>query len=65
MLASEGDSPVLSVSGGVAVFPEDGETPTMLLRAADKALYQGKVRPSQAAQPPKQAVPEPQAANLF
>jgi len=41
-LATEGDKPVLSVSGGVAVFPRDGDSPTMLLRAADQALYVSK-----------------------
>jgi diguanylate cyclase (GGDEF)-like protein len=64
-LATDGDSPTLSVSGGVAVFPQDGETPTMLLRAADKALYQGKVRPPQAPSTKHVAVDEPKAANLF
>jgi diguanylate cyclase (GGDEF)-like protein len=34
--------PALSLSGGVAVFPRDGESPTLLLRAADKLLYQAK-----------------------
>lgn len=41
-LVAEGDKPVLSVSGGVAVFPRDGDSPTMLLRAADQALYGSK-----------------------
>ena len=41
-LATEGDKPVLSISGGVAVFPRDGDSPTMLLRAADQALYVSK-----------------------
>jgi len=30
------------VSGGVAVYPRDGETPTLLMRAADRALYEAK-----------------------
>ena len=34
--------PKLSVSGGFAVFPEDGESATMLLRAADTSLYMAK-----------------------
>jgi diguanylate cyclase (GGDEF)-like protein len=37
-------SPTLSVSGGVAVFPDDGESPTILLRAADRKLYENKAR---------------------
>lgn len=41
-LALDIHAPRLSVSGGVAVFPEDGESPTMLLRAADSALYAAK-----------------------
>ena len=41
-LAADADSPSLSVSGGVAVFPKDGDSPTMLLRAADQALYNTK-----------------------
>lgn len=32
----------ISVSGGVAVFPRDGSSPTQLLRAADKLLYEAK-----------------------
>ena len=34
--------PRISISAGVATFPEDGETPQVLLKAADKALYQAK-----------------------
>lgn len=41
-LAADPVSPAVSVSGGVSVFPDDGETPTVLLRAADQALYQAK-----------------------
>lgn len=36
--------PSMSISGGVAVFPRDGESPTLLLRAADKLLYEAKAR---------------------
>jgi diguanylate cyclase (GGDEF)-like protein len=43
-LAADADSPVLSVSGGIATFPEDGETPTLLLRHADAQLYDVKTR---------------------
>jgi diguanylate cyclase (GGDEF)-like protein len=41
-LAAATDRPALSVSGGVAVFPRDGHSPTLLLRAADTALYEAK-----------------------
>lgn len=43
-LAADPDKPAVSVSGGLAVFPRDGDTPTLLLRAADKALYEAKAR---------------------
>jgi diguanylate cyclase (GGDEF)-like protein len=43
-LAADPDRPALSVSGGVAVFPRDGDTPTLLLRAADQSLYESKAR---------------------
>ncbi|HKN75264.1 MAG TPA: GGDEF domain-containing protein [Candidatus Acidoferrum sp.] len=38
-LAAEAEVPALSVSAGVAAFPEDGDTPEKLLGAADRALY--------------------------
>ena len=38
-LASETEAPTLSVSAGVAAFPEDGDTPEKLLGSADRALY--------------------------
>jgi len=38
-LAAEAENPVLSVSAGVAAFPEDGDSPEKLLGAADRALY--------------------------
>jgi diguanylate cyclase (GGDEF)-like protein len=41
-LARDGAVPVLSVSGGHAVFPRDGDSPTLLLRAADQRLYAAK-----------------------
>jgi len=41
-LAAFDERPRLSISGGVAVFPRDGDSPTLLLRAADAALYQHK-----------------------
>ena len=52
-LATEGDKPVLSISGGIAVFPRDGDSPTMLLRAADQVLYVSKTDGKKAkAKPP-------------
>lgn len=41
-LQDDGDQPRLSVSAGIAVYPRDGGTPTTLLSAADRALYQNK-----------------------
>jgi diguanylate cyclase (GGDEF)-like protein len=41
-LKVEGVVPTLSVSGGHAVFPRDGDSPTLLLRAADQKLYAAK-----------------------
>src|SRR5712671_4644106 len=38
-LSTEPEHPALSVSAGVAAFPEDGDTPEKLLGAADRALY--------------------------
>jgi diguanylate cyclase (GGDEF)-like protein len=38
-LAAEPEHPALSVSAGVAAFPEDGDSPEKLLGAADHALY--------------------------
>ena len=38
-LAAETEAPALSVSAGVAAFPEDGDTPEKLLGTADRALY--------------------------
>jgi diguanylate cyclase (GGDEF)-like protein len=38
-LAGEPENPPLSVSAGVAAFPEDGDSPEKLLGAADHALY--------------------------
>jgi diguanylate cyclase (GGDEF)-like protein len=43
-LAAEPERPTLSVSAGVAAFPEDGDTPEQLLSAADRALYGRKNR---------------------
>lgn len=41
-LAADSSTPTVAVSGGVAVFPRDGDSPTLLLRAADKLLYRAK-----------------------
>src|SRR3989475_3503450 len=38
-LTAETEVPALSISAGVAAFPEDGDTPEKLLGAADRALY--------------------------
>ena len=43
-LSGETETPALSVSAGVASFPEDGDTPEKLLAAADRALYRMKHR---------------------
>jgi diguanylate cyclase (GGDEF)-like protein len=43
-LAAEPERPALSVSAGVAAFPEDGNTAEQLLGAADRALYGMKNR---------------------
>jgi diguanylate cyclase (GGDEF)-like protein len=43
-LASETEEPGLSVSAGIAAFPEDGDTAEKLLGAADRTLYRMKHR---------------------
>ena len=43
-LAADGERPPISVSVGVAVYPQDGETIEKLLMAADRALYRMKGR---------------------
>jgi diguanylate cyclase (GGDEF)-like protein len=43
-LAASTDTPTVAISGGVALFPRDGSSPTQLLRAADKLLYEAKAR---------------------
>jgi diguanylate cyclase (GGDEF)-like protein len=52
-LAADPDKPALSVSGGVALFPRDGDSPTLLMRAADRVLYQAKAETAARRQPPK------------
>jgi diguanylate cyclase (GGDEF)-like protein len=61
-LARDTAQPRLSVSGGVAVFPRDGDSPTILLRAADQALYGDKATSKKTARP---AVDEPKTGTLF
>jgi diguanylate cyclase (GGDEF)-like protein len=45
-LATESEQPVLSVSAGIAAYPEDGDTAEKLLGAADRVLYRMKHRGS-------------------
>jgi diguanylate cyclase (GGDEF)-like protein len=45
-LSAEPESPLLSVSVGIAAYPEDGDTPEKLLGAADRMLYRMKHRGS-------------------
>jgi diguanylate cyclase (GGDEF)-like protein len=45
-LASEVEEPELSVSAGIAAYPEDGDTAEKLLGAADRMLYRMKHRGS-------------------
>jgi diguanylate cyclase (GGDEF)-like protein len=44
-IASDGESPPISVAVGSAVFPDDGESIEKLLSAADRALYAMKRAP--------------------
>ena len=43
-VAQDGEKPAITVSLGVAVYPQDGATLEMLLNAADRALYDNKAR---------------------
>jgi diguanylate cyclase (GGDEF)-like protein len=45
-LATEAEEPRLSVSAGIAAYPEDGDSAEKLLGAADRALYRMKHRGS-------------------
>jgi diguanylate cyclase (GGDEF)-like protein len=45
-LSLEKEEPMLSVSAGIAAYPEDGDTAEKLLGAADRALYRMKHRGS-------------------
>ncbi len=46
LVASDGESPPISVAVGSAVFPDDGESIEKLLSAADRALYGMKCAPA-------------------
>lgn len=61
-LAADRDTPILSVSGGVAVYPRDGDTPTLLLRAADRTLYEAKARRGTARRAESSSRPHAQTA---
>jgi diguanylate cyclase (GGDEF)-like protein len=41
-LVNDGESPPVSVSGGFAVYPDDGDSVERLLEAADRRLYDQK-----------------------
>ena len=43
-LAMETEEPALSVSAGIAAYPEDGDTAEKLLGSADRVLYRMKRR---------------------
>jgi diguanylate cyclase (GGDEF)-like protein len=45
-LSTEAEEPALSVSAGIAAYPEDGDSAEKLLGAADRALYRMKRRGS-------------------
>ncbi|HYL09566.1 MAG TPA: GGDEF domain-containing protein [Candidatus Acidoferrales bacterium] len=45
-VAADAEEPRISVSAGVAICPQDGETVEKLLGAADRALYESKRRAS-------------------
>ena len=42
LVHSDGDEPSISVSIGIAVYPQDGKTIDELIVAADRALYRDK-----------------------
>jgi diguanylate cyclase (GGDEF)-like protein len=41
-LAADTEQPALTISGGLSVFPRDGDSPTLLMRAADDSLTKAK-----------------------
>jgi diguanylate cyclase (GGDEF)-like protein len=48
-VAQDGEQPTLSVSLGVAMYPQDGATTDALLAAADRSLYENKALAHRAA----------------
>src|SRR5580658_1445934 len=58
--ACDGESPLVSVSVGSAVFPDDGETVEKLMFAADRALY-GTKRSAAGMTAPQEEEPERRA----
>jgi diguanylate cyclase (GGDEF)-like protein len=42
VVPGRGSGPTVTVSLGVAVFPEHGETPEAIIASADRALYDAK-----------------------
>jgi diguanylate cyclase (GGDEF)-like protein len=50
-LASDGQSPPITASVGIAVYPRDGETQEALLGAADRLLYRAKADGSRGVAP--------------
>jgi diguanylate cyclase (GGDEF)-like protein len=61
-IASDGESPPISVAVGSAVFPDDGESIEKLLSAADRALY-GMKRAPDAPTSPEGQQPERRTRN--
>jgi diguanylate cyclase (GGDEF)-like protein len=41
-LTSDTEQPSLAISGGLSVFPRDGDSPTLLMRAADDSLNKAR-----------------------
>ena len=64
-LAADATKPVLTVSGGVAAFPRDGDSPTLLLRAADTLLYEAKAKTGPARRPAAVPRDEKRTGTLF
>jgi diguanylate cyclase (GGDEF)-like protein len=64
-LAADPGPPAVAVSGGVAVFPRDGDSPTLLLRAADKLLYRAKAETGARRRPTAKASDERKTGTLF
>ena len=56
-IASDEESPPISVAVGSAIYPDDGESIEKLLSAADQALY-GMKRPPDVSSSPQAQQPE-------